>query len=439
MEESIMFDPSILAEIISDSIDMELPNVVHRHIRLPEIPNMANIVIGMRRSGKTWLFYQEMQRLLESGVERSQLLYLNLEDERLLGMEVSDMRYILDTYHRLFPEHLDRRSYLFLDEIQCIDGWESFIRRVLDSENIRVYITGSSSKMLSQDLATSMRGRCVESTVLPYSFREFLAARGVATPPQLERVSKGVRARLEHETLQYIELGGFPALTHIESIDRPQILQSYVDTVIFRDLVERHGLSNTLALKHLIKRLLSDVAEKFSVNRFFNDIKSQGISCGKATLLGYLDHLQEAFLVFPVAIESNSEKRKQVNPKKIYAIDTGLARSYTTKRTRDLGHLLENVVFLELKRRGHHISYHVTSRGREIDFATYSGTRRQLIQVSTEICQESTRQRELAPFEACRDEEADRILITLNQQETIQHPNGTIQVIPAWRWLLGSD
>ena len=434
-----MFDPIVLAEIIADSIGVDLPKGVLRHVRLPDVPNMANVVIGMRRSGKTWLFYQEMQRLLESGVERSQLLYLNLEDERLLGMQVSDMKHILDTYYRLFPENLERRSYLFFDEIQCLDGWETYIRRILDSDNVKIYLTGSSSKMLSQDLASNMRGRCVESTILSFSFREFLDARGIEVPSNLDRVGKHLRSKLENETLQYIELGGFPALTHMVSIDRTQVLQSYVDTVIFRDLVERYGLSNILVLKYLIKRLLSDVGERFSVNRFFNDLKSQGIKCGKATIMGYLDHLHEAFLVFSVSIESNSEKRKQINPKKIYSIDTGIARAYSTKRTEDVGHLLENVIFLELKRRKYDVNYLVTKSGLEIDFSASSGSHHQLIQVSADVYQKCTLQRELAPFAECDGESSDRILITLNEQKTIQYENREIHIVPAWKWLLDSN
>lgn len=431
-----MVDSAILAEIISDSISMVLPQAVERRVRLPEVPNMANVVIGMRRSGKTWLFYQEMQRLLDSGIERSQLLYFNLEDERLLGMTVLDMKQIHDTYYRLYPENLDRCSYFFFDEVQCIDGWETYIRRVLDTGNVKVYLTGSSSKMLSQDLATSMRGRCVESTVLPFSFREFLEARSVEAPSNLERVSQRTRSRLEHETLQYILLGGFPALTHLENVDRTQVLQSYVDTVIFRDLIERYGLSNIVVLKYLIKRLLSDVGERFSVNRFFNDLKSQGIKCGKSTLIEYLDHLQEAFLVFGVSIESNSEKRKQINPKKIYSIDTGLAKAYSTKTTADLGHLLENVVFLELKRRKYSINYVTTASGLEIDFSAYLGSHHMLIQVSAEVNNEKTLQRELAPFSDYEKDNSERIIITLNEQKSFSSKEGDIQMIPAWKWLL---
>lgn len=431
-----MFDASIFSEIIADSLEKALPDMVQRQARLADVPHMANVVVGMRRSGKTWFFYQEMQRLLSIGIDRSQLLYLNLEDERLLGMQVSDLKHILDTYYRLCPHNLDRQCYLFLDEVQSIVGWETYVRRILDSENLKIYLTGSSSKMLSQDLATSMRGRCVETSVFPFSFREFLKAHGIEIPANLERVSKATRSRLEYALLQYLNHGGFPALTHLDPVDRTQILQSYVDTVIYRDLIERHGLSNILVVKNLIKRLLSDVGERFSITGFYNDLKSQGIQCSKSTVLEYFDYLQEAFLVFSVSIESNSEKRKQLNPKKIYSIDTGLARAYTTKRTQDFGHLLENAIFLELKRRRYQVTYIQDLSGLEIDFLASCASHQELIQVCANINQEATLNRECAPFAQMKDKHFIRTIITLNDQKCIPHEYGDIQVIPAWKWLL---
>ena len=168
---------NILELLIYDFHERELPELFPRETYITIIPGKANVLTGMRRSGKTWFCYQQMKKLLAHGVEKERLLYLNFEDERLLPFSASDFKYILETYYRKFPGYKTRQCYLFLDEVQRIDGWDKFVRRVLDMEKMSIFITGSSSRLLSWEIATSLRGRSLATEIFPFSFREYLAGR----------------------------------------------------------------------------------------------------------------------------------------------------------------------------------------------------------------------------------------------------------------------
>ncbi|MFH1529245.1 MAG: ATP-binding protein, partial [Pseudomonadota bacterium] len=327
------------------------------------------------------------------------------------------------------------RLYFYFDEIQNVPGWERFIRRLLDTMDAEIVITGSSARLLSRELATSLRGRSLATEIFPFSFREYLRHRGVETPGKYP--ADTARALLVNHLRSYLIEGGFPEVQGCDAALRTRILQDYLNVVILRDIVERHGVSMTGALRYLIRHLLNNVGAPFSVNRCYNDLRSQGFRVGKDTLHELLDHLHDAFLVFPIKIRSGSERARMVNPRKVYAVDTGLVRANSRSVTPDWGHLLENFVFLELRRRGVEIDYIRSSGGHEVDFIARTPDRRDhLIQVCWSLGEPATRARELRALEEAMVEYGlERgTIVSFDEEEEIETGAGRIDVVPAWRW-----
>lgn len=367
-------------------------NVV-RDSRFPNIPDKIMVAVGMRRVGKTYLLFQMVLELLKT-VPITRILYINFEDDRLYPITQQKLRELLDGFYTLYPENHDHLCYLFLDEIQNAEQWHMVVRRYFDSKKVKIFLTGSSAKLLNKEIATSLRGRSVAIEVWPFSFEEFLRAKQIDYP----QGSWGKR-KLDHLKGWldiYLEQGGFPETTVLQTQDRRRILQDYVSIVIFRDIIERYKITNISLIEYLIKTLIRNVGCNFSANKFFNDLKSQSFSVGKMTIHDYLGHIEDAYLSFTVPLYSESLRKTQTNPRKIYAIDTGLASAYSTKFTRDLGHFFENLVYLDLRRKGHKIYYYLTATRREVDFLSQDPEGKwRLYQVCWNMDDEQTLQREM--------------------------------------------
>lgn len=376
---------------------------------------------------------------MADGIDRSRLIYFNFEDERLAGLSVEDLHWITDEYYVTFSENRSEEVHFFFDEIQLVDGWEKFVRRLLDTETVQIYISGSSAKMLSREIASSLRGRSVEVVIYPYSFREFAKHHKIEYPESLKRVNRGTRSVLENLLIKYMNHGGFPEAQGLMPLDRHLLLQGYVNTVLFRDIVERFGVTNITVLKTLIRHLIKNSGSKFTVNKFYNHLKSQGFKVAKTTLHEYLDHLQDAFLLHTLPIYTDSERKRMVNPVKPYIIDTGLVASFAMSRDQDVGHLLENSIFMELCRRNARVRYLTTPSGFEVDFiAIYPDGTRQAIQVAADVSNPITRERECRAFVEARQivPDAQLLLINLSEEDTIRINDVSIQLVPAWKWLL---
>ena len=286
-----------LREKLASALDAKIPVLTRREIRVPEIPGKALAVIGMRRSGKTCFLWQCLGDLLNAGAPRESLVFLNFEDDRLVGMEASDLSFLLEEYYRLHPEFRDSQQVtLFLDEIQLIPGWETFARRVLDNEKVRLFISGSSASMLSREVATSMRGRAMEITVFPFSFREALAHKNLLPKEKWNTLPKSRRSLLEKAFRDYLSEGGFPDSQGIDVRDRRPLLQGYVDVAVLRDIIERHDISNPVALRWLQRHLLGNPTAPFSIQKFYDALKSQGIPISKDSLHAFLSYFEDAFL-----------------------------------------------------------------------------------------------------------------------------------------------
>lgn len=426
----------IIEQLIVDFQERALPEMTPRMAVIPWLPGKVDTIIGMRRTGKTWFQFQVMKGLLDAGRARESILYLNFEDERLLPMTTEDLARIPETFFRLYPALQERECAFFFDEIHTVPGWDRFIRRLVDAGGVHICLTGSSAKLLSQEIATSLRGRAISTEIFPFSFVESMAHAGIE-PPGPSRPGGKLQARLSHHLRRYLLEGGFPEVQGLEGPYRVRILQDYLDVVILRDVVERHGISNTVALRHLIRHLMGSAGCLFSVNKFYHDLRSRGVAVSKETLHAYIDHLSDALLFFPVPIHSASERRRQVNPRKVYAIDPGLVHAWGTPRSPDWGHLLETFVFLHLRRRQPRIDYYRTESGQEIDFlVTGAEGDRTLIQACADMSDPNTRSRELAALEQGMKETGieDALVLTFDQEETVTVPAGTIRVAPAWLW-----
>jgi predicted AAA+ superfamily ATPase len=426
----------LIRQLIDDFHERDLPDLQVRDFVFSELPDKADVAIGMRRTGKTYFCYQQIKKLLSSEIPTDRLLYLNFEDDRLLDFSAGDFQTILDIYFEKFPENKNMRCFFFFDEIQRIDNWEIFIRRLLDTENIQLYLTGSSSKLLSKEIASSLRGRSLSTEIFPFSFNEYLKYHDVFKKTPAKFSSRTI-SFLRKNASDYLEKGGFPEVQKVDKNLRLEILQSYIDSVLLRDVIERHGISNVVALKHLVNSIMNSPYTQFSVNKFYNTLKSMSIKCTKNNLYEYLDHLTDAYLFYRVPLHTRSEKARLVNPAKIYVIDTGLINAMTFRNSIDKGRLLENIVYMQFRRKGYKIEYFHSEKGYETDFYVQHPINNdtQLIQVCWDMSKEKTFARELRGLEAAVSETGitDASIITWDEESELE--NG-IKIIPVWKWLL---
>jgi predicted AAA+ superfamily ATPase len=341
---------------------------ISRIYQFPEAENMIKVAIGMRRSGKTYFLFQTIRNLLSRKDPIDRFLYINFEDDRLLPIDHKNMGKMIDTWYTLYPENHQHLCYLFFDEIQNVADWPIVVRRMMDTKNVQIYITGSSAKLLSKEIATALRGRSLSIEIFPYNYVEYLSAQSLPLPAK--PFGKKSQDQQRKYLLDFFQRGGFPGVQSLSANEHLETLQSYVDTVIFRDIVERHQIDNIALLKYLINSLLKNVSSPFSINKFYNDIKSQGYKVSKDTLYAYLDYLDDAFLIFSVPIFTESLRASQTTPKKIYAVDNGLILANTFNLSDNIGKLLENQIYLDLRRQKKKIFYYRTSEGYEVDFIT---------------------------------------------------------------------
>lgn len=370
---------STLLEEFKEKLD-EAKKSTPRQASFPEAKNLIKVATGMRRVGKTYFMFQKILELLAQDVPLESILYINFEDDRLLPMDYKAMGKLIDEFYTLYPENHDRLCYLFLDEVQNIPDWAIVVRRFFDSKKVQIYLTGSSAKMLSTEIATSLRGRSLATEMWPYSFTEYLSAHDIEMPkpPFGKRALDEMRKHL----LTYFQIGGFPAVQFLSPAEHQDTLKGYVDTVIFRDIVERHKITNMALLRYMVNALLKTVASPFSINKFHKDITSQGHKISKDTLYSYLSYIEDTYLMFTVPHYTESVRLMQTMPKKIYAIDNGLLIANTFNMTDNYGKMLENLVYLDLRRQGKEVFYYKTKSGFEIDFVAASrGAKPELIQV----------------------------------------------------------
>ena len=432
-----------LAEKLAGSLNEPFPVATTRHIHgTVSLPGKVTAVIGMRRAGKTTFLHQLRRERLERGVGRERLPYINFEDERLAGLQAKDLHLVIEEYYRRYPALRGKEIVTWcFDEIQVVLGWERFVRRVLDSEKVELFVSGSSAALLSREIATAMRGRAWEVVIHPFSFEEYLRHHGSHAPEKLDFLAAPQRSALERAFLDYIAVGGFPEVQGLGTAERQRLLSDYVDVALMRDVVERHGVTNVVGLRWLVRHLLGNPAALFSVEKFYASMRSQGIAISKDTVHQLLGYLEDCFLVRTVWVETASERRRMVNPRKAYPADPGLIPVFDRSGRANLGHALETAVRVELERRGLKVGYVRTEAGHEVDFLVrHPGSKAELIQVCAELDDPATREREVRALLAAAAEypRASMHLITLTP-ESAQGIPAQVAVHSAALWFLSGE
>lgn len=432
---------AVVQQKMIDAQAATLPVLTRRNVWLPSVKGKATAVIGMRRAGKTSLLWQILADRHALGTPRAGMLYFSFEDERLADMRVQDLDLLVESFYQLNPEWRDaRRASFFLDEIQLVPGWELFARRLLDSENMDLFLSGSSARLLSREVATSMRGRAMEAVVFPFSFRETLRHAGREPDKPTGRLTKAQRSQLGKDLAQYLHNGGFPEAQGLDTRNRFELLRTYVDVVLLRDVVERHNLSQPQVLHWMVRQLLGNAAGSFSINKFHGDLKSRGVAVGKDTLHSYLAHLEDAFLLCSLELATDSARRRQVNPRKVYPVDTGLMALFDRPGKANVGHGLETAVLHELQRAGAQVNYVLTPGGFEVDFLARDPSGAQaLIQVCAELDNPDTLAREVRALQDAATLWPGAVLqlVTLNPPKNAVLPP-EIQLHLAGDWLLSA-
>ncbi len=432
-----------LVEKLADSLDAALPESTPRRVHgRPSLPGKATAVIGMRRAGKTTYLHQIRRERLAHGVAREHLPYLNFEDERLVGLGADQLEVVVEEYYRRFPAARRAQTVTWcFDEIQAVPGWERFVRRLLDAEQVEVFVSGSSAALLSREIATALRGRAWTVVIHPFSFEEALRHRGQTPPERSDFLAPRRRSALERALLDYLDAGGFPEAQGLDAPTRQRLLQDYVDVALLRDVVERHGVTQTAGLRWMVRHLLGNAGSTFSVEKFYAALRSQGLSISKDTVHQLLAHLQDCFLVRLVWIEADSERRRMVNPRKAYPVDPGLIPVFDRSGRAHTGHALETAVLVELERRGLEVTYVRTPEGHEVDFlARRTGGETDLIQVCADASDPATAARELRALEEAARlfPKARRVLLTLTHDALPRLVPRGILAQPVYEWLLGA-
>lgn len=376
--------------------------LVERAVRLDAPPGRIAAGIGMRRTGKTCLMIREMQRLVAAGVDETAILFVSFEDDRLTPLDAGGLAALVDAFYATYPQNHGRSCHLFLDEIQCVTDWSRVLRRLLDTRDVRLTVSGSSARMLSREIATELRGRSLSVDVWPYAFEEWLRAGGHGFPAAPH--GQATRDGLMGDLRRYLNEGGLPDTVDADLATRQRILRDHLDVVLFRDVVERNGITNLPLVRYLMRTLLASAGRSVSLHKLYNDLQSQGRKVGKDTLHAYLSHFEDAYLVFPVGLHDTAPRRAENAPRKMYAVDTGLLTA-ARLGTDDLGQRFENLVFLDLRRQGAEVSYYQTRERREVDFlATHLDGRRELVQACWDASDPETRAREQTALdEACAE------------------------------------
>lgn len=384
---------SIIKGIIADFHQLPLPAFKRRQLDVPVDIDKIITVIGPRRAGKTYYLYQLMADLAQKGVAKSQILYINFEDERIVLDNENDL--IFDAYRELYPFQDLSDVYVFFDEIQELPGWEKFVRRVYDTVSKHIFLSGSNAKLLSKEIATALRGRSISFELLPLSFSEYLYFQNIATK---DRNSSHSKALIENAFQQYCLWGGYPEVVGLEDRFKVQVLQEYFNVMLYRDLIERYQIKDASVLKFVVKRLVGSFTKEFSVNKLYNDLKSRGFAIGKESLYKMVAAAFSIYMLASVERYEPAVVKREMSNKKIYLFDNGFASALNYLFSEDTGKRLENVLFQHIRAKTENIFF--MRNGWECDFAVFPRTGSpQLFQVTNKLDHDNI-EREMKGLEA---------------------------------------
>ena len=395
-------------------IERELLDSLGEIVKAPQIM----VITGLRRVGKSTLLAQVVKKYL-----KDDFYFVNFEDERLINFQVQDFDLLHETLISLFGE---RRTFLF-DEIQNVPEWERFVRRLHD-QGYKFIVTGSNASLLSQELGTRLTGRSIRVELFPFSFREFLQFRKVEVP-SLKVLTTRQKGGLLGLVDEYLVEGGIPdALKYPEL----EIHKTLYDDVLYRDIATRYNLDNVKSLKELAFYLISNISSPLSFNKLKDLLKLGSVN----TVISYIDYLENSWLFFVVNKYAYSVKEQQIAAKKLYGIDTGLTQSVGFSFSKNRGKLIENMVYLQLKRKAKDIFYYKTAQDHEVDF--FIPKDNVLIQVAQHLNEENTKKREVrALVEAAGEQKNSHlVIVTESEKDKLEQDGFTIQSMPLYEWLL---
>ncbi len=430
----------LVKDIIADGQMREPEMGSPRDLAIETLPRKVSVCMGVRRCGKSTYMAGVMKKLMDDGVNRENMVWINFADDRLFPLRTEGLGCIHDAYYGMYPEKRQKEKvYFFFDEIQEFPQWELFIERLRRDENCDIYITGSSARLLSREIGTEMRGRSLAWEMFPFSFGEYLTFLGI------ERSLKGGKTqklRVLKAWDEYKERGGFPETFNATPQLRRQLHQEYFNALLFRDVIERNNVKQPRVLRHLAGRLLNQVGTLFSVNKTARDFSSNGLKVGRETLSQYLEWMQDAYFFFSVPAYHASFAERERMMQKVYCVDHAMAVSMGAHILKNRGQLLENMVFTGLRRLTDEVYYYKTAQGYEVDFmAIMPDHSRMPVQVCESLENVTTKSREVRALAAAMEEMGctHGWIVTDHEQEEISLPNGVIHCVPAPYFLMRKD
>jgi len=428
-EETIVDqNPHWSGDTYIEGVPRKILNKVIAYLDLPHIIS----IVGVRRAGKSTLIKQAINFLIQTkGIPPKNILFLNLETPQFSRYR-TDVTYL----ERIYEDYLKLASpngtvFCFLDEVQFFTEWQVFVKSHYEGKKIKFIVTGSNSRLLSSEFITLLSGRTLPLEVFPFSFGEFLTAKGLTVTDEVSLLKK--RHRVRHLMDEYLHFGGFPEPSFVsEQATKKEILVMYARNILYRDIAPRFTVKKPLELENLFFYLMSNISSLYTYNKL-----SKLVEISDKTIKDYLSYFTDAYLLFTIDLFNFSVKRQIKSPKKVYAIDTGMARASSFSFSEDTGHYLENLVFIELKRKGREIYYYKTANDLEVDFACKEGNRLTgLVQVSKEMQTDKVRKREIRALIKAMDETglSQATIVTYEDEEIIRAEGKTINIIPAYKY-----
>ena len=428
-------------EVIQSLIAMkqaEIPfRIIPRDMELPIDSGQIITVPGVRRCGKSSLMMLAINRLIENGIDKKKILWIGFDDERFHGMGTEGLDDVITSYMEMHPDIPIKEVYMFFDEIQLIDNWELFVLRVYKNYCKNIFVSGSNAQMLSGELSSALRGWPLEYEAFPLSFHEFCRFKNIPT----EYFTEAGKAILKNAFNEFYRSSSFPEIVLMtEKSMKERKLQGYFNTMLFRDLIEHYGLTNHEVIRYFLKRLMANLTKPTSINSIYNDIKSQGQKIGKDKIYELAEYVCEIFMFFKVPKYEKSLVKENNAPCKYYCIDNGMRNAILLPQSGDDGKLLENAVFLHLKRNrkpNEKICYYQGNK--ECDFAIqHEDTIVRLIQVTWEMSDETTRRREIDGLTEAAEQTKcnDLTIVTADEEDELTADGRKIKIVPAWKWLL---
>lgn len=425
---------------IEDFRELGIPDYIPRESRLQFVGNMASTIIGARRAGKSFRAMQAADELIGQKVLRSinQICLLDFDNPILSNMDATDLKLIQNTFLKLNPDFELTTPLLFiLDEIHKVSNWEEYVIDLSRNPNWKVIVTGSSSKLLRDDIATELRGKAISSTIYPLSFSEFLKFKGFGYKPGSTKGQAETRRLFD----EFLKWGAYPAVAGVEEYTKEALLREYFDIMILKDIIQRHNVSKPQQCIYLYNYLLSNIGKSYTLISAFRYLKQAGFNTSRDAVREQVHWAEDSWLLSNVSIYSDSLKEQERNYKKIYAIDWGLANKNSLIWDGAYSRAFENMVFIHLYQRWRRIHYYLTKKKRqEVDFIAVdtNGRPGMAVQVCMDIDQENILNRELEPMVSTAKYFGikENLLITYNQEKDFYRDGILVKAIPAWKWLL---